>query len=285
MISAGGIGDCLLAFQCGNFVKEDVKYVFFVREEVFNPLKYLFPEENVHREEESESCLANFNFREKYPEYSEIYFNNPDSLFSNSNSFDFKKYSTNPSVIKSLRLLLNETKNEKVIYVGLNSVIENYLYREVNELLFLLANTLKDYTIYYPNLTKWNNIKINKPILQLSIPSNLIIKEDPQIEEEIEVLRKSSYFIGTDNGFSHLAYHMGKPRLLLDPQYNKMPWVARWREDVSESIPISCGFPDVVSVVKTNIEKPYTLLIPRSTILSNPNNNWKTFLLNKFDNE
>jgi hypothetical protein len=290
IVGGHGLGDCLLSLQCAKAVKQsgnncDVE--LFTRDEIFNPLNSMF----------GQSFALKQNKKELSPEvinaltpddlywtavYDELYFAIPDWLFSNPRAFDWKKYGTNPQVIKTTRLLLDQHRNNGVIYLGLMTSTQGYLYSDIEDLAINLAKALPEYTVYLPIITKWAGQTIKEFNFPLEIPKNLIIEKDPNFTSALFTLRDSVYFIGTDNGPSHVAYHLGVPRLILDPQYNKLPWVARWKEDPTESVPISTGWPDVVKLVKTNLEQPPTLLIPRSAILANIGTEWKQALFNKF---
>ena len=78
---------------------------------------------------------------------------------------------------------------------------------------------------------------------------------------------------------------MGIPRLVLDPQFNKIPWMSRWKEDYEECIDINTQYTDLVNLVATNIKNPETTLIDRKKLLDlikNGYNNWKDIFLLKY---
>lgn len=277
-----GLGDCLLSLQCAYYVQKagDVCNVnIFTREEIFNPIQSLFGHLfNLKRTDSELSPDTEIIISDDQEAYLVL----PDWLFSNRNSFDWKKYGVNPQIIKTTRLLTDQHRNNGVIYLGLMTSTKGYLYSDIEDLAVNLAKKLPNNTIYLPLISKWAGQEIRSFNFPSEIPKNLIIEKDPDFTSSLMLLKDSIYFVGTDNGPSHVAYHFGVPRLILDPQYNRLPWIARWKEDPTESISSSTGWPDVVEIVKTNIEQPSTMLIPRGAVLANIGTDWKRALLNKF---
>ena len=132
---------------------------------------------------------------------------------------------------------------------------------------------------------KWNKEINNLGNFDISLPSNVLIHHDPKFEESLHFLKRSCYGIFTCNGPSHLAYQLGIPRLVLDPQYDKAPWISRWKEDYEECIPISTPQNEISELVFHNIRSPETTLIDRKRILSllkNEFRDWKSILYLKF---
>lgn len=293
IISAHGIGDNILAFSCASFLEEhDCKVLVSAREEVFNAVEYLFGAKfSLEKIDESISednailkdPTVRDNLWSKYKrEYKNLYYVVPDLLFNSPLAFDYKKYRVSPQVIKSTRLLLDDRKEDGgVIYLGLNSTTEGYTYKYIASLAVKLAKELPNFKIYLPIVTKWANKAIDTPGFA-EIPANLIIEKDPNFRESLDILAKSSYFVGTDNGPSHIAYHYGIPRLILDPQFGRLPWIARWKEDYAESIPIQTEDDDIVKIVSVNVGIPQTTLIPRMEVLRRPFANWPQELFFKF---
>lgn len=293
IIGGHGMGDALMSLQCAQIVQENgknPKVLLAVRDEIYKPLSFLFERDfNIQQGPDS---IANDNallkdlalFEQVTKDYKEAYYVLPDLLFNNKHSFDYELYDTNPQVIRSTRLLTKNRVIQQNIYLGLMSTTPGYSYEEPMTLAIELAKSLPKYNIYFPIVTKWANQDIKDIEVPKELPVNLIVVRDGGLSESLVLLRTCRYFIGTDNGPSHIAYHMGIPRLLLDPQYNRLPWLARWREDYLESIPIATRVPYIVDVVKTNLEIPQTTLIPRATVLLNsPNSgaNWSQQLFLK----
>jgi hypothetical protein len=286
IVGGHGLGDCLLSLQCASFVRkagEECDVQIYTRDEVFNPLQSIFGHlgalKQVKDKELDPTRIDDIDTALYF--YNNVYYVLPDWLFSNPAAFDWKKYGTNPQIIKTTRLLLDQHKNNGVIYLGLMTSTQGYLYQEIEDLATNLAKSLPEYTVYLPLLSSWAGQQIQSFNFK-DVPKNLIIEKDPNFTSALFTLRDSVYFVGTDNGPSHVAYHLGVPRLILDPQYGKLPWVARWKEDPTESVPISTPWPDVVNIVKTNLEQPSTLLIPRASVFANAGTEWKRALLNKF---
>jgi hypothetical protein len=207
----------------------------------------------------------------------------PDLLFGNPHAFDYQRYNTHPQIIKSKRLLTHRGAPTNQIYLGLTSSTEGYVYQDVTGLAVGLAEALPDYHILLPSISQWAGKEV-APFKVENPPANLTIIQDGSFESAIENLRHSCYFVGTDNGPSHLAYHYGIPRLILDPQFIRLPWVARWKEDITECVPIEIPPKMAIQTVVTNLAIPQTCLIPRGAVakecMLNPD--WSSKLLLKY---
>lgn len=292
-IGGHGLGDCLLSLQISQiltFRKILHKNLISTRDEVFNPLKHLF--KDIIDLEKIDESIANNNLLLKDDKIlnqlsidwksNNITYNVPDLLFNNRLSFNFKKYQISPQILKKNRLLTNNYLNKKnIIYCGFSTTTPGYLYSNISNLLEELSKKFPEYIIYFPYVKLWDKeIKYDFDFSK-KFSNNVIIDYNPKFEDSINILCESSYFIGTDNGPSHIAYHLGIPRLILDPQYNRLPWIVRWKEDYSESIPINTQFSDIVDIVYTNIYNIETLFMPRLFILLNLGINWKKELFIK----
>lgn len=286
IVGGHGLGDCLLSLQCACYVKQagdECTVELYTRDEVFNPIASIFGHLFNLKQNKGELDLTSIETIDTALHlYNDVYYAIPDWLFSNPSAFDWKKYHTNPQIIKTTRLLADQHRNNGVIYLGLMTSTQGYLYDDVEALAVNLATVFPQYSIYLPLITSWAGHSIKEFNFPSDTPKNLIIEKDPNFEVSLSVLRDSIYFVGTDNGPSHIAYHFGVPRLILDPQYNKLPWMARWKEDPTESIPITSSWPEVVRLVSKNLNQPETLLIPRAAVLANLGQDWKRLLLNKF---
>ena len=159
------------------------------------------------------------------------------------------------------------------------------MYYNIPELLKLIAQKLPNYQIYFPKLKSWDKDIVHIGDFNISLPNNVFIDEDPNFNDSLDILCKSEYGIFTCNGPSHIAYQLGVPRLILDPQFNKIPWISRWKEDNEECIDINTSTELVSNIVLHNIENPETLLVDRKIILyliTNGYNNWKEIFLLKY---
>jgi hypothetical protein len=302
-IGGHGLGDCILSLQISYFLSKlniEHQNLTSTRNEIFNPLKYLFEDKfklNQIDEKITENNLiinsieAQEELKKKY-NGTEIIYNVPDLLFRNPLAFDFQKYNLSPQIIKKHRLLLDPSfrqKKENIIYCGLATSTENYVYYDIPELIQKLAKALPNYKIYFPLLTKWDKPIDNLGNFNINFPQNVIIDKDPKFESSLEILKQSVYGIFTCNGPSHIAYHLGIPRLILDPQFGKLPWVARWKEDYEECIPINTSINEILTIVVNNILIPQTQMFDRKFISflergsANPSNlDWSQILYFKY---
>jgi hypothetical protein len=289
VIGGHGAGDCILSLQCAHYVPHSNFEIFLsARDEVFRAIQHCFSSV-YYLKQIDEKYGENNNILNK-PEwmeelgrgYDEVYYVIPDLLFRNPYAFDFKKYRVHPQVVKQTRLLVAEAAQESIVYLGLMTTTPGYLYQDLPKLVVEVAKALPNHTIYLPWIEKWANENTNLPQLPASLPGNVFVDTNPEFTDSLEWLRKSCYFVGTCNGPSHIAYQYGIPRLILDPQFNRLPWIARWKEDYSECIPIQYQVNQVVEVIKTNIETPQTCLIPRMHVLTHSPCNWAGSLFFKF---
>jgi len=150
----------------------------------------------------------------------------------------------------------------------------------VPDLLFRnpLAFKYNDYGLNPQLIKKYGDFNIN-------FPSNVWIDDNPQFEKSLDILTKSKYGIFTCNGPSHIAYQIGMPRLILDPQFNRIPWISRWKEDYEECIDINTDYNDITRLVVNNINNPETLLVDRKILLNlikSGYNSWKDIFYLKY---
>lgn len=302
-IGGHGLGDCILSLQISHFLsQQNVAHqnLISTRSEIFNPLKYLFQNKYEFNQidekiTENNTIINNHDLQEELKKKynaSEIIYNVPDLLFRNPLAFDYQKYNLNPQIIKKQRLLLNtgfRQKKENIIYCGLATSTENYVYYDIPKLIEKLAQSLPTYKVYFPLLTKWDKPINNLGNFDVNFPDNVIIDKDPKFEDSLNILKESIYGIFTCNGPSHIAYHLGIPRLILDPQFGKLPWIARWKEDYEECIPINSSINEILTIVVNNIMIPQTQMFDRKFISfleknsPNPSNlDWSQILYFKY---
>ena len=289
IIGGHGLGDCLLALQCAKVVESrGIKPTVYIsaRKEIFDALYDVFYKTPMTRIDESYSennlVLRSVSKMKELSEgFDEVYYVIPDLLFNNKYAFNFDKYCTNPQSIRSLRLLDSYVPKKNIVYLGLMTTTRGYMYYNPVGLAINLAKELANYEIYFPVVDKWASQDIEKVEIPKDIPSNLIIDKNPIFSESLLMLMQSTYFIGTDNGPSHIAYHAGINRILLDPQYGRLPWIARWREDYSESVPISTSIGIITHIAKCNLKVIQSTLIPRMECANISLYDWERQLLLK----
>jgi len=296
-IGGHGLGDCILSLQISYLLKQkNIPHINLIstRQSVFEPLYSIFHNEfDLYKIDEKYShnnaIISDESLRKELEDqYSSnnITYNVPDLLYRNPLALDYKKYDLNISLIKKTRSLVKHFPNkQKMIYCGLCSTTEGYVYYNIPILLKQLAEFLPDYTIYFPLVKAWDKPIDNLGNFDVNFPPNVLIDNNPSFCGSLEYLKKSCYGIFTCNGPSHIAYQMGIPRLILDPQFNKIPWMSRWKEDYQECIDINTQYTDVVNLVTANIKNPETTLIDRKKVLElikNGYNNWKDIFFFKY---
>ena len=288
ILTGHGAGDCCLAFQCASYIKDaEITVYLAVRDEVFAIVNYLFGGLYILIQVETKYADDNAILKDESlynhlaEGFDEFYYVIPDLLFNGSKySFDYRKYRTSPQVIKTTRILQHRFFPEKRIYCGLNSTTNGYTYGYIRTFLMDLAYKLPKYEIYYPELTVWNKCLVPAQNLQ-GLPANVRVDKNPKIEDTLDILFRSEYGVYSDNGPSHFSFLAGQQRLILDPRYNQPPFIARWKEDYSESIPITSSPIEAADIVRLNLELPATAMIDRKFLLGNGGSNWVGALLLK----
>jgi hypothetical protein len=296
-IGGHGLGDCVLALQISYLLKlKNIKHQTLIstRNEVYKPLSHIFSKEldfeQIDNKYAHENALLNnqeyYNELVKTHNSNYITYNVPDLLFRNPLAFNYAEYGLNPQLIKKTRVLSHHfSYKEKIIYCGLTTSTNGYMYENIPILLKGLAEHLPDYTIYFPKVKSWDKDINYIGAFDIQFPSNVYIHENPSFEDSLDYLTKSCYGIFACNGPSHIAYQIGIPRLILDPQFDRIPWMSRWKEDYEECIPLNTEYNDVINLIVNNIKYPETTLIDRKKILDllkARNNSWKDIFYFKY---
>jgi len=298
-IGGHGLGDCLLSLQISYYLKlNHVPHINLVstRNEVFKPLDAVFGKEfkliQIDEKYANDNALIKNDsildeIKNTYNS-SNITYNVPDLLFLNKLAFNYSKYNLSPQLIKKTRILIKSNINrDNIIYCGLCSSTEGYVYNNIPHLLLRLAEFLPNHQIYFPLINKWDKEINNLGNFDIFFPDNVFIDKNPSFSDSLKWLEKSCYGLFTCNGPSHIAYHLGIPRLVLDPQFYRIPWMARWKEDYEDCIPITTEYNEICRLVYHNITTPQTKMIDSKIILemikNNNDYNWARSLL--FKNE
>jgi len=296
-IGGHGIGDCILSLQISNALTNiGVSHanLLSTRPQVFDALKFIFGEqisfERIDEKySENNSIISDNNLQKEILSKSsceDITYNIPDLVFQHPLSFNFEKYGLFMNSIRRHRLLPKKFgSKEKIIYCGLCSVHDYHIYKDIPNLLRRLAEFLPLYTIYFPHLSSWTKTLPNLGDFSGKFPENVHIDHDPNFQKSLEILTKSCYGLFTDNGPSHIAYHLGIPRLILDPEYQNILWTCRWKDDPEECLPIQTPINDIVNIITENIKCPQSTLIDKVTaqhIINNYKSEWNKIFYFKF---
>lgn len=284
LFGLGGVGDITLALSCASYVQDCGYYTEVIacaRKEVFEPLEILFGNLfNLYRHEAGENIGENYKLitdntiLESYKKnYNGVYVVCPDLLFrAEKYSFNYSLFKTHPQTIRQKRLLENQWKPTNLVYLSLNTSTDAYHYCDPVRLAYRLAEEMPSVTFYYPVLSQWAGKNLPPRVIE-NAPRNLIIDRDPSWTSALSFLIQSCYCVTLDNGIMHLAYHLGMPRLILDPYFSDNPgilWRVRWRQnDLFESIPLNSHIKNVVDTVRINLEIPQSCLMPRYLVSQN----------------
>lgn len=282
IFNSDGIGGSLLAYQAAKVAKEyyyrkdlypladHVRVSNFNRPEINEALMYLvnhgdLSESDYYPETPAADLISTARLMKKMNKKICCFW--PDLLYNPKDiSFDCEKYETSPREIFTTKLFKSLHNPSKKIFIGLDTTTPNYLWPQKQQLIVEIAKSLTDYEICVPKVEKWDNILIDNSDLNYSYPNNVNIFNSPNFIEGFKVLQTCCYAVVTDNGISHAAYNLGMPRLMIDPQYNKAPWIARFREDYNESIPFDCQPKEIAKIVRINLTNIATQLLPRTFI-------------------
>ncbi|MEK6883582.1 MAG: hypothetical protein AABY22_28395 [Nanoarchaeota archaeon] len=152
-----------------------------------------------------------------------------------------------------------------------------------------MAEELKDYTIYCPVLEKWADKEIKTSNISFddgAFHKNVYLNKNPDFIESLKWLEKSCYCVCADNGISHISFHLGQQRLLLDSRFGfnrpNLAFYARWRETEEDSVDLRTSIDEVVALVKLNLTEPETTLLPKRVVLNNLHENWARELIYKY---
>ena len=277
IVLSGGFGDQMEGLKCAFHIPKTkkIKILSCSRNEVFRPLNHLFGNQFSIKQisesyAENYALLFNESLVNKLKEDAEeFYFVCPDTLYGGPYAFNYQKYDVSLPVLKSTRLSLNKYEPQKEVYLGLMSTTPGYLYKEIVHLAKRLADNLPEYLIHLPILPKWANQDIYIPGIPVeNAPDNLICYYDPDFIKQLELQRRCCYGIYTCNGMSHSSFHLGQPRVVLDPQFEKILWLSRWKENPNDCIDINTSVTDIVKLTVTNLKIPQTQLLPHQYILN-----------------
>jgi hypothetical protein len=296
IVTSNGFGDCMLGLQAARTVQKaghQVDVICAVRDEVFRPLRYcfghLFNLSQIPEYYGIDNQILKGPIEEFKEDHKQVFYVLPDLLFRNPYAFNPSLFGSTINLVKRERLLSGSVKNNQ-IYLGLISTTPRNVYHYREELALELARRLPNCIIHLPILDVWANVKMDtQKHLDIQFPDNVKVYKNPDFVEQINIQKGCGYGVYVDNGPSHLAYHFGQDRLLLDPSYgmnpNVLAWVARWRETIEDSIPLNTAPANVAKVVKTNLEIPETTLLPKDVVLCHrdePPTLWPQSLIFKY---
>ena len=248
--------------------------VFYAaRDETFEPIKYLFPDTiQIPEEFQHNNNFERPGYKERfigeYGQFDEIYYVVPDLLYQNAHAFDYKRYNTTPTQIKQYRALTHLYKPEKKVFLGLTTTTNGYHYEHIREFIIDLAQRLPDYELYFPSIKQWAGVSLDYTEILKDLPSNVTVAENPSFIDSIKVLCNCEYGIFTCNGLSHIAFSTGQNRLVFDPQFNRIPFMSRWKETYEELVPFDTPAKQAAKVVEINLRQPISCLIDRKFLFN-----------------
>lgn len=276
IISNGGAGDLILSLRLSHLLntiypnKYLINNFLAARDETFNMIKVSYKDTNlIHNikqlPEDFLQSIKNQSDIDSFDKSAQNYIVYPDTLFRGIGKFPCSKFGLSPLIIKQSRPLLGKWNPENYISIHLNSITHGYTYHSISELVNSIAARFPDKKIYVPILSSWNNKSLNLNINK-QYP-NIEVDIDADFSKVFGILCKSEYSVTTDNGILHLLHDIGAPYLLLDPQFNRPAFEARWRANgYFNSLDIKSLSDDIVNVIETQIKTPETQMINTSNI-------------------
>lgn len=287
IISGGGCGDMLLSLRLKSLLnllysdKYNVTNYLCSRDETWNMIKTLFPnDKNIKKLDEK--YLDNIKSQEDLDIFEgKTYICYPDKLFRGLGAPPLKEWNITNFLVKQTRLLIGKYRSNNFISLALNSITAGYTFHSIKELAINLAKAFPDKTIYLPLISRWNGNDLHT--LKFSgCPSNLLVEYDAEFPKVYDILCQSDYLITTDSAMMHIGWDMAIPMLVLDPQFDRIAFSARWRPiGYYNSIPIESLVEDVIDIVKTQLVIPETQMIGADKIFRKGINNWLKELIFK----
>lgn len=296
VITAGGIGDALLGINAAillqtKYPDKVIDLLACVRDEVFQPLSYLFSGlVNLYQHPDKEkpaenngNLIINHKILDRDWPHKEKICIWPDLLFrANEYSFDYLKHGLSFQTIREYRALKFKWEPENIVYLGLNTSTHHYKYELIPELTRVLAKSLPEYKIYINDLTRWAGTEISNGSF-FEMPPNVIYRQNEDFITSLQWLQKSCYCICVDNGISHISRSFGIPRLLITRYLHhplKELWLSRWYPEINECISYELGYDleSVVKLVRNNLMITQTTLLNRPVTAANPDVDWSQVL-------
>lgn len=197
--------------------------------------------------------------------YNNVYSCFPDALGQAAFSFpwfqyvkSYKGFLQTKIRIKTQENFIHEAinKNTKNIFIHPTSVTfqKNYPLMALQELINKLNSS--NYNVIISRTSQWKGTQL--PFFLQGKYYDLV---DRPIEDVVNVMNNCDYFVGIDSGLSHIAYHLGLPRLVL--QYDNNPYhIARYHEDVTDDLPLSSSPEQIFNRIMLNVRDPLTYSLP-----------------------
>jgi hypothetical protein len=280
LVVAGGdgIGGLINGFQVAHFLKEKGKRDLYnvdvkvsASDKVYQSLEYLFSDKfnmeqlPIQYSQNHRLLSDSVLWSELKAGYDSLEYICPDLTYK---YFDYKKYHVLPNTVRGVRLLTHKFRPQNQIYLALNTTTVNYNYKHVHSLLLLLSGFLPDFTIHLPVLDTWSGLEVKKMELPERLPDNVVVHKNPEMTDQLDILSKCIGCICLDNGMSHVSYHLGQIRILLDPHFaGDLAWKIRWREDLADSIDMTTSPATVARLMTINVSCPETQLLTKREVI------------------
>lgn len=207
---------------------------------------------------------------ELHKKYDKVFAVTPDFLFQAPLSFpwfeyckSYKRFMQTQVYTKTQDDFCHDAinPNTKNIFFNFTSVTleKNYSLPFVQKIIDLFNKT--SYNIIIARTSNWKGTPI--PFFAQGRFYDLV---DKPIEEVMGVLNKCDYFCGIDSAFSHISYHLGLPRLILQYQYNQPFHIVRYQNDTTDCIPLNVPPEQVFNRIMLNLRDPITQALPQFNI-------------------
>jgi hypothetical protein len=298
IITAGGIGDCLMAVQAATlyqsinlepveiWVNSHQEIVDFINKCTYFPAFKCPEHHNKFHDPENPLNLPKDFLDGLFTKHTNVWSAFPDSLGQCAFAFPWYRFCKNYKAFLRTKihvkqyprsfenLALNpDTKN---IFIHATSITleKNYQMTKLQKLVNMLNTT--NYNVIICRTSEWKGTPL--PFFCQGKYYDLV---DEPIDKVIYTLRKSDYFIGIDSGPAHVAYHLDVPRIVLHNNFNIPMHLVRYHEDSSDDLPLNVEPEVIFNRVMLNLKDPLTYAIP--SYLTIPHNaNTKQLLFKKY---
>lgn len=286
-IGSGGIGDVLqtliaatlfrnryAGYGMGSLDRGGVQIYINSHKEIYDFVKkctdfevFQCPERGVAFPDTENSLNLPQDFLDNlFKKYDKVYAVTPDFLFQAPFSFpwfhyckSYKRFLQIPVQLQTDYKFKHEAinPNTKNVFLNMTSVTmeKNYSFPALQKLVDFFAKS--NYNVIIARISNWKGTPI--PFLLQGKFYDLV---DRPIDEVVNILNKCDYFCGIDSGFSHIAYHLGLPRLILQYQFNQPFHIARYQNDTTDCIPLNSTPETIFNRIMLNLRDPITEAIP-----------------------
>lgn len=201
-------------------------------------------------------------------------FNLTPDRFGRAVGYETERCGISWQIIKENRVLLKKYQKPRGhnVFLALVTAQDGNSYPYSKELINGLCAAFPGYSFYFCNVKHWGGKKIDLGFNPEEIKhTNFICYTSDDIVGDFRFLAQDmAYFICVDSGVANFAYHLGRPRILLDSRFNNLAFKVRWRQNESDLIPINTLPAEVIKLFDLSINNSELDGILKRYIISYP---------------